>query len=138
MDPECPATECQYDKGQSTKQRESQWCATRVSESKSLERQLSVVTKLMDNCYMLGFAPAPSFLWSQILRTLQKSFGCNYKPKFPMCTRTQKDHICICVCVHRHAMCSRVCVCVCVCAHVRMRARMHACVWVHVITCFEL
>ena len=137
MDPECPATECQCDKGQSTKQRESQWCATRVSENKSLERQLSMVTKLMDNCYMLGFAPAPSFLWSQTLCTLRKSFRCNYKPKFPMCTCMQKGHICTCVCVHRHAMCSRACVYVCVCACACMRA----CGWVRgcmLLTCFEL
>ena len=52
-----------------------------------------MVTTRMGDHFVLGFAPAPSFLQSQILcrqQQQQKSFGCGYKPKCPVHVHMQK------------------------------------------------
>ena len=74
---------------QTNNNKESQWLL------KASYVWSSMVTRWMGDCYVLGFVPAPRFLWSQILCKLYKTplyETTNQGP--PMCICIQKDHIC--------------------------------------------
>ena len=69
--------------------------STRLQSHKSQSKaQSSMVTKWMDDCYVLGFVPALKYLWSQILHRLYKSPSDEtiIKPRSRVCVCMQKDH----------------------------------------------